>query len=86
MLSTRDTTCVSDQRMQDVFQKIVNGRKSWKTLKGQSEPVWPPNLEAALIDGTYQSNATLRFDTICWYNLRSKKLPAQRLKRDKVAW
>ena len=35
---------------QDVFQSIVKGRKSWKSLKG-GEIVWPPELEAALIEG-----------------------------------
>ena len=35
---------------QDVFQSIVKGRKSWKTLRG-GEVVWPPELEAALIEG-----------------------------------
>lgn len=40
---------------QDVFQTIVKGRKSWKTLRG-GEIVWPPELEAALLEGleTYQ--------------------------------
>jgi len=37
-------------RTADVFQSIVKGRKSWKTLKG-GEIVWPPELEAALIEG-----------------------------------
>ena len=36
---------------QGVFQSIVQGRKSWKTLKG-GEIVWPPDLEAALIEGS----------------------------------
>ncbi|CAA7260370.1 unnamed protein product [Cyclocybe aegerita] len=37
-------------RTHDVFQSIVKGRKSWKTLRG-GEIVWPPELEAALIEG-----------------------------------
>lgn len=37
-------------RTQDVFQSIVKGRKSWKTLRG-GEIVWPPELEAALLEG-----------------------------------
>lgn len=37
-------------RTQDVFQSIVKGRKSWKTLRG-GELVWPPELEAALLEG-----------------------------------
>lgn len=32
-------------------QNIITGRKSWKTLKGKSEAVWPPNLEQALFEG-----------------------------------
>ncbi|PPQ73543.1 hypothetical protein CVT24_007453 [Panaeolus cyanescens] len=39
-----------NSRTQDVFQSIVKGRKSWKTLRG-GEVVWPPELEAALIEG-----------------------------------
>ena len=37
---------------ENVFQSIVKSRKSWKTLKG-GEIVWPPELEAALIDGAW---------------------------------
>src|ERR1700678_20101 len=37
-------------RTQDFFHSIVKGRKSWKTLRG-GEVVWPPELEAALIEG-----------------------------------
>ncbi|KAF4598930.1 hypothetical protein EYR38_007343 [Pleurotus pulmonarius] len=35
----------------EVFQSIVKGRKSWKTLRGNGEAVWPPELEAALLEG-----------------------------------
>ncbi|KAG8220469.1 hypothetical protein J3R82DRAFT_3164 [Butyriboletus roseoflavus] len=28
---------------------MLKGRKSWKTLKGQSEAVWPPYLEATML-------------------------------------
>jgi len=41
---------LQNPRTQDVFQSIVKGRKSWKTLRG-GEVVWPPELEAALIEG-----------------------------------
>jgi len=41
---------LKNQATQDVFQSIVKGRKSWKSLKG-GEIVWPPELEAALIEG-----------------------------------
>jgi len=41
---------LQNPRTQDVFQSIVKGRKSWKTIRG-GEVVWPPELEAALIEG-----------------------------------
>ncbi|GLB38059.1 putative TEA/ATTS domain family protein [Lyophyllum shimeji] len=37
-------------RTQDVFRSIVKRRKSWKTARG-GEIVWPPELEAALLEG-----------------------------------
>lgn len=36
---------------QEVAETIVSARKSWKTVKGKSEPVWPPALEKALVKG-----------------------------------
>lgn len=36
---------------QEVAETIVSARKSWKTVKGKSEPVWPPDLEKALVKG-----------------------------------
>ncbi|KAH9067705.1 hypothetical protein EDB87DRAFT_23826 [Lactarius vividus] len=39
-----------DDRTRDAVNTIVSGRKSWKTLKGKGEAVWPPYLEAALIE------------------------------------
>jgi len=41
---------LQDPQTQDVFHSIVTGRKNWKTLRG-GEIVWPPELEAALIEG-----------------------------------
>jgi transcriptional enhancer factor len=41
---------LDNSRTQDVVQSIVSNRKSWKTLRG-GEMVWPPELEAALIEG-----------------------------------
>lgn len=38
---------------QEVADTIVSARKSWKTVKGKSEPVWPPHLEKALVKGEY---------------------------------
>jgi hypothetical protein len=44
-----------DDRTRDAVNTIVSGRKSWKTLKGKGEAVWPPYLEAALIEGPLRS-------------------------------
>jgi transcriptional enhancer factor len=51
-LSADSFTCppLKNPATRDVFQSIVKGRKSWKSLKG-GEIVWPPELEAALIEG-----------------------------------
>jgi hypothetical protein len=49
---------LQNPRTEDVFQSIVKGRKSWKTLKG-GEVVWPPELEAALIEGALVAPANL---------------------------
>lgn len=39
---------------QDVFgMPTMTGRKSWKTIKGKSEAVWPFHLEKALFEGIY---------------------------------
>ncbi|KAL4079034.1 hypothetical protein J3A83DRAFT_4086284 [Scleroderma citrinum] len=34
---------------EDILHAILNTRKSWKTLKGQAEAVWPPYLEATML-------------------------------------
>ncbi|KAH7929559.1 hypothetical protein BV22DRAFT_1029416 [Leucogyrophana mollusca] len=36
---------------EDILQTIIKTRKSWKTLKGNVEAVWPPYLEAAMLNG-----------------------------------
>lgn len=52
--TSHDFACSTPKgRTQDVFETIVKGRKSWKTLRGNGEAVWPPQLEAALLEGTY---------------------------------
>lgn len=53
-LSTDSFKCppLKNPATHDVFQSIVKGRKSWKSLKG-GEIVWPPELEAALIEGEF---------------------------------
>ncbi|KAK7675854.1 hypothetical protein QCA50_021211 [Cerrena zonata] len=37
---------------------ILSGRKCWRILKGRNEPVWPPPLEAALIEGLQKYKPT----------------------------
>ncbi|KAK1221040.1 hypothetical protein PQX77_016158 [Marasmius sp. AFHP31] len=44
------TEVVEEVGTKEVFRDVVKGRKSWKTLKG-GEMVWPPELEAALLEG-----------------------------------
>jgi hypothetical protein len=53
-----------EERSRDAAQIVVTGRRSWKTLKGKAEAVWPPHLEAALIEGLLiltSSNVTINF-------------------------
>ncbi|EIM80699.1 uncharacterized protein STEHIDRAFT_142622 [Stereum hirsutum FP-91666 SS1] len=45
-----DYPLAPDDRTRDAVHTIVSGRKSWKTLKGKGEAVWPPYLEAALVE------------------------------------
>ncbi len=42
----------------DTIQTIVTGRKCWKTMKGKGEVVWPPYLEAALVEGEFVASRT----------------------------
>ncbi|KAG2158558.1 uncharacterized protein EDB93DRAFT_1118910 [Suillus bovinus] len=57
--STTDSSCGSGhprlmspiQNTENLFRTILNIRKGWKTLKGNSEPVWPPYLEAMMLKG-----------------------------------
>ncbi|KDR76000.1 hypothetical protein GALMADRAFT_457965 [Galerina marginata CBS 339.88] len=39
-----------EERSRDAAQFVATGRRSWKTLKGKGEAVWPPLLEAALLE------------------------------------
>lgn len=36
----------------DAVAKILKARKCWRSIKGKEEAVWPPELEAALIEGS----------------------------------
>lgn len=42
----------------DAVKSILNSRKCWRSIKGKEEPVWPPELEAALIEGRYRHPIT----------------------------
>ena len=33
-----------EEQARDAAQVVATGRKSWKTLKGRAEAVWPPML------------------------------------------
>ncbi|KAJ7217594.1 hypothetical protein C8J57DRAFT_1016058, partial [Mycena rebaudengoi] len=46
---------LQSQTTTDVLQSVLQGRKSWKTLRS-GETVWPLNLEAALLEGTAWTN------------------------------
>ncbi|KAK7460386.1 hypothetical protein VKT23_009109 [Stygiomarasmius scandens] len=39
------------EKSRDAAQIIATGCRSWKTLKEKGEAVWPPHLDAALIEG-----------------------------------
>ncbi len=39
----------ADEQSRDVAQIAATGRRSWKTLKGKGEAVWPPNLYVTYI-------------------------------------
>ncbi|EJD08270.1 uncharacterized protein FOMMEDRAFT_151017 [Fomitiporia mediterranea MF3/22] len=45
---------LSTESEEAVAESIVRSRKSWKTIKGRSEPVWPPHLERALVQALLQ--------------------------------
>ncbi|KAF8655058.1 hypothetical protein AX16_003259 [Volvariella volvacea WC 439] len=40
----------AEQHTRDVEQISITGRQSWKTVQGRAEAVWPPQVEAALIE------------------------------------
>lgn len=47
------TTYDDRASFQTVFNTVATGRKTYKTLKEKQEVIWPPCLEAALIDGKH---------------------------------
>lgn len=44
-------TASGSSEMNETIHTIVTGRKCWKTMKGKGEVVWPPYLEAVLVEG-----------------------------------
>ncbi|KAI0083584.1 hypothetical protein BDY19DRAFT_647809 [Irpex rosettiformis] len=40
-----------DAETNKAVKTILNSRKCWRNMKGKEEAVWPPELEAALIEG-----------------------------------
>ncbi|KAJ7622221.1 hypothetical protein FB45DRAFT_1006225 [Roridomyces roridus] len=41
---------LQSETAKEVFQSVLKVRKTWKTIRG-GETVWPPELEAALVEG-----------------------------------
>ncbi|KAI1786632.1 hypothetical protein LXA43DRAFT_50301 [Ganoderma leucocontextum] len=60
--------------IKDTIQTIVTGRKCWKTTKGGREVVWPPDLEAALVEGLekYQPVASRTSRSFGRFPMRNK--------------
>lgn len=53
--SVENISCSSptDGETGTAVQTILTGRKCWRIMKGKDEAVWPPALEAALIEGDF---------------------------------
>ncbi|KAL4244355.1 TEC1 family protein [Abortiporus biennis] len=48
---SQSSTSTSPIETGSAVQTILTGRKCWRIMKGKDEAVWPPQLEAALIEG-----------------------------------
>ncbi|KAG7097623.1 hypothetical protein E1B28_004956 [Marasmius oreades] len=61
----------------EVFNEVVRGRKSWKTLKG-GEMVWSPDLEAALLEGlaSYQPDDSRETRLLGRFPMRNRYISA----------
>lgn len=46
-------TSPRSSKTHNAFQTIVSNRKSYKMLKGNTEAVWPPYLEEAMLKGKH---------------------------------
>ncbi|KAL0061433.1 hypothetical protein AAF712_011727 [Marasmius tenuissimus] len=68
---------VEEVGTKEVFRDVVKGRKSWKTLKG-GEMVWPPELEAALLEGlaSYQPDDSRETRLLGRFPMRNRYISA----------
>ncbi|KAK7032271.1 hypothetical protein VNI00_013230 [Paramarasmius palmivorus] len=64
----------AEEKDRDAAQIIATGRRSWKTLKGKGEAVWPPHLEAALIEALekYKPDETRSTKTLGRFSMRNR--------------
>ncbi|KAH0829026.1 hypothetical protein J3R83DRAFT_2480 [Lanmaoa asiatica] len=58
----------------DILQIVLKSRKSWKTLKGRSEAVWPPHLEATMLKALqeYEPNDSRETRMLGRYPMRNR--------------
>ncbi|KAJ4477378.1 hypothetical protein J3R30DRAFT_210634 [Lentinula aciculospora] len=64
----------AEEKTRDAAQIVATGRRSWKTLKGRGEAVWPPHLEAALIEALekYQPDESRSNKTSGRFSMRNR--------------
>ncbi|KAF9267969.1 hypothetical protein L218DRAFT_1074027 [Marasmius fiardii PR-910] len=64
----------AEEKDRDAAQIVATGRRSWKTLKGKGEAVWPPHLEAALIEALekYRPDESRSTKTLGRFSMRNR--------------
>ncbi|KAF5340922.1 hypothetical protein D9758_012183 [Tetrapyrgos nigripes] len=64
----------AEEKSRDAAQIVATGRRSWKTLKGKGEAVWPPHLEAALIEALekYKPDDSRSSKTLGRFSMRNR--------------
>ncbi|KAL0579308.1 hypothetical protein V5O48_002706 [Marasmius crinis-equi] len=64
----------AQEKDRDAAQIVATGRRSWKTLKGKGEAVWPPHLEAALIEALekYKPDESRSTKTLGRFSMRNR--------------
>ncbi|KAK1222869.1 hypothetical protein PQX77_014291 [Marasmius sp. AFHP31] len=64
----------AEEKHRDAAQIVATGRRSWKTLKGKGEAVWPPHLEAALIEALekYKPDESRSTKTLGRFSMRNR--------------